>query len=86
MSVTDILAYFHQLTPAEQRALIKVLSDELSGGLSPEQIVELERRAQELRRNPERGITREVIRAQLRGSSSANESPNTRTRRPRSFQ
>jgi putative addiction module component (TIGR02574 family) len=65
MSATEILEQIRNL-PGEQRdKVLEQIRDEFDDELSPEQIEELERRADRVCRNPETGIPWEQICAEL---------------------
>ena len=69
MSATEILAQIEKLPPDEQQEIAEKIREkygDLDDELSPEQIAELERRAEELRQHPERGIPWETVQAELR--------------------
>jgi len=68
MSAAEILERIRGLPPEEQRDLVELIMDEFAespkyadSDLSPEQLAELERRAEELRKNPDKGIPWEQI-------------------------
>lgn len=68
MSVVEIIEKIRALPPEERREVVERIGNEFpefDDGLSPEQIAELERRAAELRKNPEAGIPWETVRAEL---------------------
>ena len=55
MSATEILLQIRQLPPQEQREVFEQLRDDFDDEeLSPEQIAELDRRAEEALKHPER--------------------------------
>ncbi len=55
MSATEILVQIRQLPPQEQREVFEQLRDDFDDEeLSPEQIAELDRRAEEALKHPER--------------------------------
>jgi putative addiction module component (TIGR02574 family) len=69
MNATEVVEQFRKLPFEEQhkafekiREVVKDFDDELT----PEQIAELERRADELRKNPEIGIPWEQVRAEAK--------------------
>ena len=69
MSATEILEQIRKLTPEEQREVFERIDQEygvFSDELSPEQITELERRAEEFRKNPKSGIPWEQVRDEAR--------------------
>jgi hypothetical protein len=56
MSATEILDHIRRLPPEEQREVFERLRDDFDDDeLSPEQIAELDRRAEEALKHPERG-------------------------------
>jgi putative addiction module component (TIGR02574 family) len=68
MSAAQVLEQIDKLPFEEQREVFEQLRDkfdEFDDGLTPEQIAELERRAEELRQHPERGIPWETVQAEL---------------------
>jgi len=65
MSASEILDQIRRLPPAEQRELaerILIEFAEVDDELTPEQIAELERRAEEALKNPGRGTPWEQLR------------------------
>jgi len=65
MSATEILDQIRRLPPQEQREVFERIRDEFSDlddELTPEQAAELERRAEEFRKNPNDGIPWEQVR------------------------
>jgi len=66
MSASEILEELRRMPEAERRELVGQIEDEFAGELTPEEIAELERRADELRRNPKTGIPWEQVRAEAR--------------------
>ena len=69
MSKAEILEELRRMPEAERRELVEAIDLEfgdLSGEPTPEQIAEFERRGDELRRNPARGIPWEQVRAELK--------------------
>jgi putative addiction module component (TIGR02574 family) len=69
MSRTEILEELRRMPEPERRELVETIELEFGGvddELTPEQIAELERRADELRKNPETGIPWEQVRAEAR--------------------
>jgi putative addiction module component (TIGR02574 family) len=73
MSASDIMDQIRSLPMEEKRRLVRDIFNEFGdevGWVSPdltrEEIAELERRAEEARRNPEAGISWESIREELR--------------------
>jgi putative addiction module component (TIGR02574 family) len=70
MSRTEILEELRRMPESERRELVETIDLEFgdsSDELTPEQIAELERRAEELRQHPERGIPWETVQAELPG-------------------
>jgi putative addiction module component (TIGR02574 family) len=68
MSAAEILEQIRRLPPAEQYEVAEKVRQEFGDGddeLTAEQIAELERRAEEMRRHPERGIPWETVQAEL---------------------
>ncbi len=68
MSRTEILEELRRMPEAERRALVETIDFEFgdfNDELTPEQIAELERRAEELRQHPERGIPWETVQAEM---------------------
>ena len=69
MRRTEILEELRRMPEAERRELVETIELEfgdLDDKLTPEQIAELERRADELRKNPKAGIPWEQVRAEAR--------------------
>jgi len=73
MSAAELLERAKALPIEERAELVNRLWDNLAEEgydfdpeLMPEQIAELERRAEELRRHPEKGIPWETVRAELK--------------------
>jgi putative addiction module component (TIGR02574 family) len=65
MGVAEIIEQIRALPPQEQHEVIEKIREEygdFDDELTPEQIAELERRAEELRKHPERGIPWEQVR------------------------
>ena len=65
MSAAEVLEQVHKLPPEEQREVFERLRDEFEDfddGLTPEQSAELDRRAEEFRKNPGAGIPWEQVR------------------------
>jgi putative addiction module component (TIGR02574 family) len=68
MSATEILEQIEHLPRAEQQAVAEQVWEkfgDFNDELTPEQAAELERRAEELRQHPERGIPWETVQAEL---------------------
>ena len=55
MSAAQVLEQIHKLPFEEQREVFERLRDEFDDELTPEQIVELDRRAEDALKNPGRG-------------------------------
>jgi putative addiction module component (TIGR02574 family) len=58
MSATEILEQIRRLPPVEQSEVVKRIREEFGGlddKLTPEQVAELDRRAEDALRNPGRG-------------------------------
>jgi putative addiction module component (TIGR02574 family) len=66
MSAAEIVEQFRLLPFEEQREVVRLLNEEIDDELSPDQIAELERRAEDFRKNPEDGVSWEQIRSDLR--------------------
>ena len=69
MSRTEILEELRRMPESERRELVETIELEFGGAddeLTPEQIAELERRADELRKNPDTGIPWEQVRAEAK--------------------
>lgn len=69
MSAEQILEEIRRLPEGERRELVERIEDEFvdfDDELTPEQISELERRAEEFRKNPQRGIPWEQVREEAR--------------------
>jgi hypothetical protein len=56
MTVAEVMEEFRKLPREEQREVFQVLRAKFADEPSPEKIAEFERRAEQLRRNPESGI------------------------------
>ena len=68
MSAAQILEQIEQLPPEEQQAVAEKIWEkygDFNDELTHEQVAELERRAEELRQHPERGIPWETVQAEL---------------------
>jgi putative addiction module component (TIGR02574 family) len=68
MSKAEILEELRRMPEAERRELVETIELEfgaIDGGLTTEQIAELERRAAEARAHPEHGIPWEQLRAEM---------------------
>jgi putative addiction module component (TIGR02574 family) len=68
MTADEILECIRNLPESERRELVQQILDEFTeydDELTPEQIAELDRRAEELRQHPERGIPAEQVFAEL---------------------
>jgi putative addiction module component (TIGR02574 family) len=66
VSATEILEALRRMPPAQRRELVDQIEVEFAGELTAEQVVKLERRAEELRKNPKSGIPWEQVRAEAR--------------------
>ncbi|HEY3855925.1 MAG TPA: addiction module protein [Verrucomicrobiae bacterium] len=66
MSATEILAKARELPPEERREIVEALLGDLELDESPEFIAELERRAEEARKNPDDSVPWEQVRANLK--------------------
>ena len=69
MSSTEILEELRRMPEAERRELVQTIELEFGGfedSLTSEQIAELDRRAQEFRKNPSDGIPFERVREEAR--------------------
>ena len=69
MSRTEILEELRRMPEPERRELVETIDLEFGDGndeLTPEQIAELERRADELRKNPRSGTPWEQVRTEAR--------------------
>ena len=66
MSAAEIVEQFRLLPFKEQHEVVRLLNEEIDDELSPDQIAELERRAEDFRKNPEDGVSWEEIRSDLR--------------------
>lgn len=68
MTAAEILERIRNLPESERRELVRQILDEFTeydDELTPEQIAELDRRAEEFSRNPESGIPWEQVQAEL---------------------
>jgi len=69
MSATEILEQIERLPLAEQHEVAEKVLEKYGGfddELTPEQLAELERRAQEFLKNPDDGIPWEQVRAEAK--------------------
>jgi putative addiction module component (TIGR02574 family) len=69
MSATEILAQIRQLAETERRELVARIEEEFgdfADDLTADQIAELERRGERLRRNPAAGIPLKQVRAEMK--------------------
>jgi putative addiction module component (TIGR02574 family) len=69
MSATEILEQIRRLPPAEQHEVVEKIREEfgdIDDGLTPEQIAELDRRAEDALKNPGRGTPIEEVSAEIR--------------------
>ena len=66
MSATEILEQIRRLSPEEQYELVQKVREEFSDDeLTPEQIAELDRRAEDALKNPGRGKPVEQVFAEI---------------------
>ena len=66
MSATEILEKIRQMPEAERRELVDLIEVEFGDELTPEQVAELDRRAEEALKNPGRGTPVEEVSAEIR--------------------
>jgi putative addiction module component (TIGR02574 family) len=69
MSATEILEQFRRLPPEEQHEVVEKIREEygeFDDELTPEQITELDRRAEDALKNPGRGTPIEEVSAEIR--------------------
>jgi len=69
MSATEILEQIRRLPPAEQHEVVEKIREEfgdIDDDLTPEQIAELDRRAEDALKNPGRGTPVEEVSAEIR--------------------
>ena len=69
MSATEILEEMRRMPETERRELVETIEMEFcdfDDELTPEQIAELERRAEEFRKNPQSGIPWEQVQENAR--------------------
>jgi putative addiction module component (TIGR02574 family) len=66
MSAAQVLEQLDKLPFEEQREVVGQLREKFDGDLTQEQIAELDRRAEELQKNPKSGIPWEQVRAEAR--------------------
>lgn len=69
MSAVEILEQIRRLSPEEQHEVVEKVWEEFGDfddALTPEQTAELERRAEEFRKNPQDGIPWEQVRDEVR--------------------
>jgi putative addiction module component (TIGR02574 family) len=69
MSATEILEQIRRLPPAEQHEVVEKIREEfgdIDDNLTPEQIAELDRRAEDALKNPGRGTPIEEVSAEIR--------------------
>ncbi len=69
MSRSEILEELRRMPEAERRELVETIETEFGDfddELTPEQIAELERRAEKFSKNPQSGIPWEQVRAELK--------------------
>ena len=65
MSAAQVLEQVNKLPFEEQREVFEQLRDKFEDEPTPEQLAEFDRRAEELRQHPERGIPWETVQAEL---------------------
>lgn len=65
MNATEVVEQVHKLPLAEQREVFEQLRDEFDNELTPEQVAELDRRAEDALRNPGRGKPIEQVFAEV---------------------
>ncbi len=65
MSATQVMEQVEKLPFEEQREVFEQLRDKFEDEPTPEQLAEFDRRAEELRKHPERGIPWETVQAEL---------------------
>ena len=65
MSAAQVLEQVEKLPFEEQREVFEQLRDKFEDEPTPEQLAEFERRAEELRQHPERGLPWETVQAEL---------------------
>jgi len=66
MSRTEILEELRRMPEADRRELVETIELEFGDELTPEQKTELDRRAEEFRKNPRDGIPFEQVREEAR--------------------
>lgn len=69
MSAAEILEQIARLPWEEQREVFERLCEQFDDGLTPEQAAELDRRAEEALKHPERGIPVEQVFAEISRST-----------------
>ena len=65
MSATQVMEQVEKLPFEEQRAVFEQLREKFDDEPTSEQLAEFDRRAEELRQHPERGIPWETVQAEL---------------------
>ncbi len=65
MSAAQVLEQVDKLPFEEQREVFEQLREKFDAEPTPEQLAEFERRAEELRQHPERGIPWETVQSEL---------------------
>ena len=65
MSATEVVEQFHKLSFEEQRKAFEQIRDEFDDELTPEQVAELDRRAEDALKHPGRGTPWEQVRDEM---------------------
>jgi putative addiction module component (TIGR02574 family) len=65
MSATEIVEQFRKLPVEQQREVFEQIRDEFDDELTPEQIAELDRRAEDALKHPGRGTPWEQVRDEM---------------------
>ena len=65
MSAAQVMEQVEKLPFEEQREVFEHLREKFDDEPTPEQLAEFDRRAEELRQHPERGIPWETVQAEL---------------------
>jgi putative addiction module component (TIGR02574 family) len=66
MTATEFVEQFRKLPLGEQREVFRRIRGEFDDELTPEQITELDRRAEDALKNPGRGTTIEEVSGEIR--------------------